>query len=306
MHDEHTTDSAPGIQDETSLDDDAQLAAHHLELAQDPERGETHYNIGLIHKYRGEWQQSLQSSRRAAALMPDDEASHWNMGIAATALRDWAAAREAWRGAGIEIEPGEGPVEARFGIAPVRLNPNGGTTEVVWGQRIDPVRVLIESVPYPASGFRCGDIVLHDGAPVGERQFGGRTYPVFNVLELFEASGQSTFEVEVRARDRADLGALCKALDDAGVTNENWTTNIRTLCRQCSEGLPHDHHDNEGQPGWPDSHLIGISAMDPAPARQICEAWSRRHDTLPHRLTGRAASDRLLRFEQVLAGATRH
>ncbi len=275
-------------------------------LALDPDRAATHYNLGLVHKYRGAWAESLHHNRRASDLLPGDQAPAWNMGIAATALRDWPAARDAWRRAGIAIAAGAGPVDEDFGLAPVRLNPDG-SAEVVWGRRIDPARVVLGNIPYPASGFRSGDVVLHDGAPAGERVYEGRTYAVFNVLALFEASANGTYEAEVRARDAADLEALTAALDAAQVAHEVWTTNVRLLCKQCSEGTPHEHAgDAAPAPAWPGRHVLGISTASPEHARQVLEQWSRSGRGLLTRLAGRGGGERLLRFECALAGSVLH
>lgn len=288
-----------------SVDPAVRLALFHHALERAPEVSWLHYNIGLIHKYRNEWAASLEHNRRASDLAPEDEASHWNMGIAATALRDWPAAREAWRRAGIDVDVGDGPIDEDRGITPVRLNPDGAA-EVVWGRRIDPVRVRIESIPYAASGFRCGDVVLHDGAPVGQRAFDGRTYSVFNVLELFEASAQSTWEAEVHARDVRDLASLVAALDGAKIEHENWTRNVRMLCKQCSEGTPHDHHDEARSPGFPDRHLFGVSTTSPEAVQQMFAQWSRLGSPLLQRLKRTADASRLLRFDCVLAGSSVH
>ena len=299
-HDPTLRDAVDQILDEAEAlaDLEGSMPLYERALALDPDRATTHYNIGLVHKYRRAWAESLHHNRCASDLRPDDEATNWNMGIAATALRDWPVAREAWRRAGLQIAEGEGPIEEDFGITPVRLNPDG-SGEVVWGRRIDPVRVVIGNIPYPTSGFRAGDIVLHDGAPVGERQYDGRSYLVFNVLALFEASANSTYEAEVRARDTADLEALTAALDAAQVDHEVWTTNIRTLCKQCSEGTPHDHtSEHDQQPVWPDSHVLGISTTSPEAARRVLDGWSSG--------ITRPSGGRLLRFECALAGNTVH
>ncbi len=264
------------------------------------------YNIGLVHKYRAEWVQSLHYSRRASELRADDQAAHWNMGIAATALRDWPAAREAWRRAGINIPDGEGPIQDDFGLAPVRLNPDEDA-EVVWGRRIDPVRVLIDNIPLPDSGFRAGDVVLHDGAPVGERMSRGRSYAIFNVLELFEASANSTYEAEVRTRDAEDLAALTAALAAAKVDHEVWTSQVRLLCKQCSEGIPHAHdagsEEQKAEAAWPETHVIGISTTSPEAARRVLERWSVEGAGLLKRLVGQAYRQRLLSFECALQGS---
>lgn len=306
--DQNIRDAVDLLLDEAHALDDLERAMplYLRALALDPDRSSTHYNLGLVYKYRGAWSESLHHNRRASELCPDDEAAHWNMGIAATALRDWPAAREAWRRAGVAIEDGEGPITADFGLAPVRLNPDGAA-EVVWGRRIDPVRVVIQNVPSADSGFRAGDVVLHDGAPQGQRQHGGRTYPVFNVLMLFEPSPNSTFEAEVRTRDAADLEALTRALDEAQVQHEVWTTTVRLLCKQCSEGTPHEHADDDKQQSlWPDSHLIGISTTNPELAQQVLERWGASAGGRQSRSIQRRAADRLLRFECVLAGGAVH
>ncbi|MEO3690506.1 tetratricopeptide repeat protein [Roseateles paludis] len=301
------TNLVDALLDEAQALDDLELAMPLYEraLALDPDRAATHYNIGLVHKYRGAWAESLLHCKRASDLRPDDEATNWNMAIAATALRDWATAREAWRRVGIDIEPGNGPIADNFGITPVRLNPDGDA-EVVWGRRIDPVRVVIENIPSGESGFRAGDIVLHDGAPVGQRQSNGRMYSVFNVLELFEASANSTFEAEVHALNEDDLQALTSALEAAEVDHEVWTTNMRILCKQCSEGTPHEHTEEQRKAAWPDSHLIGVSARSPDTARGVLERWSTGTVSAPGKPHEAASADRLVRFECVLAGSSVH
>ncbi|WP_271008019.1 tetratricopeptide repeat protein [Paucibacter sp. B51] len=288
-----------------ALDDlEAAMPLYERVLALDPDSAVVHYNIGLVHKYRGAWAESLRHNLRALELRPDDEATLWNLGIAATALRDWGKAREAWRRAGIQITEGEGPITEDFGITPVRLNPDANA-EVVWGRRIDPVRVVIGNIPYPSSGFRAGDVVLHDGAQVGERQHQGRSYSVFNVLELFESSANSTYEAEVCTRDEAHLRSLTAQLDVAQVEHEVWTSNVRILCRQCSEGVPHEHSGDEGETlqAWPESHVIGISTTEPEAARRVLERWSFGES---HSRSGEHGGNSLRRFECVLAGSAVH
>lgn len=188
-----------------SLDDEAALAMYGEVLALDPNRPNTHYNIGLIYKYQGRWQESFDHNSRSIALDPDDEASNWNLAIAATALRHWQAARGAWHRLGLPVEPGDSPIEQDFGLTPVRLNPDG-SGEVVWGRRIDPVRVRIESIPLPDSGYRCGDVVLHDHD--GEQQPTGfvdrhvigiatdQPQAVEAVLQRWRSAGRSVLRFE--------------------------------------------------------------------------------------------------------------
>ncbi|MGR8933819.1 MAG: tetratricopeptide repeat protein [Gammaproteobacteria bacterium] len=169
--------------DEQGCLDDA-IRKYQEAIACDPLKVESHYNLGLLYKYAGEWQKSFDCNKTANTLDPNDAAARWNLAIAATALRNWDTARKAWQENGLAF-PGSGPIEADFGITPVRLHPCQ-QAEVVWARRIDPVRARIESIPLPESGFRYADVVLHDGAAVGYRKIENHQYPVFNVLELFE------------------------------------------------------------------------------------------------------------------------
>ena len=141
---------------------------------------------------------------RPARLRPRDRArsrrlrgTTWNAGIAATALGRWERARAAWASVGITMPPGDGPVEMRIGPTPVRVSP-AENPEVVWCDRIDPCRAIIQSVPLPESDRRYGDLLLHDGEARGRRQSGNQSVPVFDELDVLERSAYGTWEIVVR------------------------------------------------------------------------------------------------------------
>lgn len=254
-------------------DDDAALRLYHEALRLDPDRPETLYNIGLIHKYRSEWALSLDFNRRAVALAPDDEAANWNLAIAATALHEWRESRDTWRRLGIDVGSGDEPIQADFGRALVRLNPDD-SGEVVWGRRVCPVRLRIENVPLPGSGYRCGDLVLHDGASTGRRTSGGREYMVFNALMLHRPSPLTTFTLEAEVATPQDLEALMSALETAGFDGEDWTSSVHTLCKACSEGRPHEHHDEAGEEeAWQPERSLGVAALAEGPLMATLQAW---------------------------------
>ncbi len=251
---------------------DLALKKYFEALELDFSRPATHYNVGLIYKYRQQWPESFRHNKRACDLAPTDEAANWNLGIAATALRDWRTARSVWHRLGMPIEEGESPISADFGVTPVRLNP-GDDGEVVWGDRIDPVRVRITSIPFPRSGFRYGDTVLHDGAAVGYREYDGREYAVFNVFKVFEPSDFSTWEAELSGVTREDILALQSLCEELKIECEDWTTSVRNICRQCSEGRPHEHHDHDMQQEWQEKHIIGLAARDGKAVQQALDRW---------------------------------
>ena len=267
-------DAARAIEDEGN--GEQAIALYQQAIEADPEKSESYYNIGLIYKYRKDWPKSFEYNRRANALDPEDEAARWNLAIAATALRDWTTAREAWKDQGITLQ-GEGQINDNFGQTPVRLNPDGDNAEVVWARRLDPVRARIENIPMPSSGYRCGDIVLHDGAAVGYRMLGERECAVFNVLELFEPSRLATFELLVDLTTRDDTEHLLKSFRTAELDVEDWTASFRVLCRQCSEGRPHEQHDqhataNDGT--WQVRRHIGVAAARQDEIEAVLRSWT--------------------------------
>jgi hypothetical protein len=232
-------------------------------VAAEPENPDAWYNLGLAHKYLHNWRESADANLRAVALHSEPGyPGWWNLGIAATALRDWELARRAWRAYGVDatdLPDATGPIELDWGSTPVRIfSADRETVEVVWGRRICPARIKIESIPFPASEHRWGEIVLHDGAPNGERVVGGQTYPVFDELERWSASEIPTLRADVRCLSEADAVALADAFEDAKFDAEDWSTNVRQLCKACSEQelSSHDHAFPQGSP----ERVFGIAA----------------------------------------------
>lgn len=239
------------------------------------------YNLGLVHKYQGQWAESLRCNLIAAKLDRNDEAAWWNAGIAATALSDWKAARLAWAAVGIELPPGEGEIRMRLGPTPIRLNPNS-QGEVVWCERIDPARAIIRNVPLPDSGHRYGDLLLHDGAPNGTRMYQGQEVPVFDALQLLEASPYITYRVQARVGGEDDVLALAELAEQHGCGIEDWET-IRRICAACSRGNPGPHDPVPREPGQ-NIATFAIAARTDAELRALLTAWADDHP-------GRAALD---------------
>ena len=256
-------------------DDDVALAKYFAALKLDSNDSRVHYNIGLIHKYRGQWRDSFKFNKRAFELNSSDEASRWNLAIAATALRDWKTARDVWKLCGMTLQGEEGPIADDFGTTPIRLDPDG-EAEVVWAQRVCPVRARILNLPFPESGVAYGDIVLHDGAPVGSRlDANGNEKSVFNMLEMFEPGEYSTYVVNAEADSKKLVMELETLCEERGMSFEDWHANVNPMCRACSEGRPHENHDHEIRAKvWDPKRLIGIGARNPDEVGAVLEAWN--------------------------------
>jgi hypothetical protein len=259
-------------------DEAAALGLYLEALALDHARPNTLYNVGLIYKYRRDWEKSARYNRQAIELRPDDPATNWNLAIAATALRDWKTVRECWQRMKLEVAGEEGPIVGNHGFTPVRLNgfdEGEGAPEVVWACRLSPVTARIDNIPTLEARFRYGDVVLHDGAGNGTRlDTEGRERPVFDVFELFEPSDFVTVEAVIDAPDEQAVEALEAACKSAGIECEDWTANMNLLCKACSEGTPHEAHDHgPREEQWQISRRFGMATRDPLQVERVLDQW---------------------------------
>jgi hypothetical protein len=159
-----------------------------------------------------------------------------------------------------------------LGPVPIRVNPDGENAEVLWCRRIDPARAIVANVPLPESGRRLGDLLLHDGEPRGTRVFRGQDVPVFDELSLLRPSSNHTFVVEVEAAGPEDVEDLVRRCEEHDLDAEDWTGSVRMLCKECSEGRPHDHP-AAGAKGWSSSRRFGFGARELATVDAVLVAW---------------------------------
>ena len=263
--------------DEGRLADASSGFARLLELR--PDDGALHYMRGLVHKYLADWPTSLAHNLRAIELGSDDEASQWNAAIAATALGEWGQARARWAAVGItDFDHTTGPTQRDLGTVCVRLNA-GTCGETLFAERFDIVRARLRNVPLPESGYRYGDVVLHDGARTGSRAFGDRVVPVLNVLQRLEPSEFQTFTVFVTCDDESDMEALANATGPGIACIEDWTCSIRHYCLRCSYGTPHSHDEDDAgrqdEVYWESERNIGIAAQSRAAVEKVLETWKK-------------------------------
>src|SRR5262245_5269957 len=83
----------------------------------DPRVAAWWYDAALAEKFLRNWAEAHRLGIHAAAHSErgQQDPAFWNLGIAATIQRDWPTARGAWEGYGIELPPGDGPIEGDFG-----------------------------------------------------------------------------------------------------------------------------------------------------------------------------------------------
>ncbi|WP_139386190.1 tetratricopeptide repeat protein [Arthrobacter sp. P2b] len=266
----------------------AQLASEMLRLA--PDSFDAWFHAGLLSKAQGEWAQSLERNARAVELFSSRDAEEfdgvnpaaWNLGIAATALGDWATARRAWTAYGVQgLGSGFEPIDENFGMVPIRLNPDqpslphqvppsAGAAEVVWCWRRSPAHAVIANVPLPESGHRCRDVLLHDGEPKGFRRLGGQDVAVFDQLKRLEDSGLPTWEARVAGATTDDLQELSDQLEQRGLGLDDWS-GMRLMCSECLHGTPEEGHHHDPAPS--DIARLGLAGHEHE-LTGILKAWT--------------------------------
>ncbi|QLG88435.1 hypothetical protein HQ393_09345 [Chitinibacter bivalviorum] len=229
-------------------------------LAIDEQDAQTHYDLALLYKNSepSNWPLAQRHNARALEIKPDDEAAWWNLGIAATANRDWATAASAWAkfDQTFSAEQLDALSSATSGERVAIRIRVGKQQEVIWGQRLDPARARVSGVPLPDLEIGHGDILLLDGVPRGAREFDGVSYPVYEVLERWHTDTYATYVIEAEVHDEAAQDTLFKAAADLGLVIADFDFNV------ASEA-----------PKWLVVRQYGVAAMEDQPVADLIAAW---------------------------------
>lgn len=238
--------------------------------ADDPKAETWFYDAALGYKFLRDWPRAYELGKEAAARAERgaEDPAFWNLGISATIVGDWVAARDAWRGYGINLPDGTGEIVENLGMTCVRIELDDHP-EVVWAQRLCPARARVVSVPTPRSGRRFGEIVVHDGEPQGYREVGAQTVPVFNELLVWRESELPTVSVTVTAAERDDVRALTDTFTAAGYGAET-ADSVNVVCACCSVGTVEQQHAVHAGP-----QVVWLAAPLDA-ARALLEEWARK------------------------------
>lgn len=96
---------------------------------------------------------------------------------------------------------------------------------------------------------------------------------MFNVLELFERSQLGTYRLLMNEGDPAFVEELIAAFREAGIDIEDWTGNVLTLCKLCSEGTAHEHHAGHRDGEWNPARSLGIAAGSIDDVFNVLATW---------------------------------
>jgi hypothetical protein len=253
-------------------DKDEAIRIYQKILSEKEDWATVHYNLGLIYKYRTEWDKSYHHNKRAVELDPKMEAAQWNLGIAATMLKDWKLARHCWNFFGMNYEVINEDPAGNIGDVSIRISPNANA-ETVWATRICPARAIIKNIPLPESEHRFKDMVLNDGAPNGYRMSDGKEYPVLDEIQHLRKSEYQTYSIKCKVISKEQFEHLQQRCWKSDIAIENWTTDVKMLCKQCSEGKPHESHDRDlKSPN--EEYKIALATTSQEILVSVLEDWS--------------------------------
>lgn len=103
----------------------------------------------------------------------------------------------------------------------------------------------------------------------------GQEVPVFDALQLLQASRYTTYQVRGRVGGEEDVLALAELAEQHGCGIEDWET-IRRICAACSRGNPGAHELPSREPGQTIA-TFAIAARGDAELRALLTAWAGDH-----------------------------
>ena len=250
------SDLAMALRMTGSQDDDEALRMMQKAIALDPENGESWFKLGLLHKWRGRWNEGVEAYQRARALGSDSEGTKWNLAICATGAGDYDLAIEVSRELGIKIDRGAdglpfgsfAPVQVRVSTLGEGINPAAHIPGVernfenMWVERHSLCHGKIVNASIYELPVDYGDIVLWDGAPVGYRVDGEERVPRFPLLQRLQTGAYRRYWF---LATQPHGGALEKVNEQLPGETQFYVheEQVNMLCGECARGetVAHDH-----------------------------------------------------------------
>jgi len=228
--------------------------------------------LGRLYKSRKEWKPVYHYSLRAVKNNPFNDETWSNLALAATVLEEWEIARQAWNQLGYKFRKADRELRLEMGRLAVCLNPDSNP-EIVEASRIDPVRVIIESIPQPSSGRRYKDTLLIDLNPAGNHYIGRHAVPYFNELEHLKRSPWKTFATYLHTGSIDDVAVLAALCEDNRLGFDNWSHALRYLQPRLHPKVT-EYFDltNVGKYKR-DLYLVAIAATEKQKVEPVLKEW---------------------------------
>ena len=206
----------------------------------DPVWAQPYIQLGALYKDRTEWKTCLHYTNKGLQLDGEDKNAWNNLGLAATALKKWKTARQAWNRMGYEFKETDQSPDFDLGAIALYLNPHT-RPEVVWARRLDPARAVVLSIPQPGGGQRYQDTVLFDPASEGTQVVGARRWPAYRALQVLKSSPFKTFSVELERVTLAQVDVLANLCAQENIGFDNWSATTHLYLPPAFQEKPEFH-----------------------------------------------------------------
>lgn len=202
---------------------DRALPALKSALSKRPDHGPWWFNLGLLHKQRGDFAAGLSANKRARELLGEQKALLWNLAICATAIGEGQAAVEAFAALGLSAYVATSgmpqvdympPVQVRVAtvgpghMGPSRVPDRAVSFELLWVSPLSPCHGVVQTPTYRQGSVDYGDVVLWDAVPVGMAELEGKPCPRFPLLSVLRPGDEHRFRFIALQRRPGAIAAL--------------------------------------------------------------------------------------------------
>jgi tetratricopeptide (TPR) repeat protein len=227
-----------------------------LELA--PDAAEARAMWAYASMRAGDFERALALLEQVIADGTEPGNAHWDAMIAASALRRWDRVRVLAAELGMEIAPGDGPIDEKWGVVRVQYEDGGETVERV-AHRTGPVTARIVSLSGSKNQQSVGELLVFDPIPLEQvpedEEEANQFVQLYKVVTVLEPSrfGSSYLVDGVHPGPEA-LDALTEEFKARG-----WKYVVHS---------PEDYtvFDNETESELPGVYFLLAAAIDTAPA----------------------------------------
>ncbi|MDH3624027.1 MAG: tetratricopeptide repeat protein [Myxococcales bacterium] len=268
-------------------DADAQQAFNRA-LKLDGERSSWWYDLGLLHKWRGRFEEGLRANQMALDHEAARRPALWNLAICATGVGSREVAYRCWEELGMPVQAdpktnmplvdGLPPVWIRVLSRPSPVDatsklPTGVGFELVWVAPLSPCHGVVQSPTFRDAPIDYGDLILWDGAPVAEHRISeSGPVPVFPLLEILRRGDEHRWPFLALENESGALTELEQTLPH-GTRVFIQRERIEHHCAACEAGEPHDHGAvSASVPGFARGKIIVPARVHLASLRDAWEA----------------------------------
>lgn len=243
---------ANGLRRCSHAEDEAAQEAFAKAISLSPDNATFMFDLGLLHKWRGRWEQALEANFKAKDGLDDPRGALWNVCVCATALGKGEVAADAWRELGLpaDVAASSGmPYVPDVPLAQVRVPARGAgigadwavpddaaSFEVVWVAPLSPCHGVVQSATFREAVVDYGDLILWDGAPVTVADFEGRPVPCFPLLEILRRGDEHRLRFAAHVSHEAALTEFTDRLPE-GVSLQRHVERAEWVAPDGSRGL---------------------------------------------------------------------